>query len=152
MTGSSPRSRSASSSPAPPIRKTLLPGVQLGAEQPGGRLGAGHDVLVVGVHAELAQLLADLLRRTGGVVGDERQVHAAGLRRVQRLGGSRHGVGSDVDDAVEVEDRDVVGLPQRAVRAAEHASLAEGLLELRSPIDGVGVARHRRPPRCGGTR
>ena len=142
MTGSRPRSRSASSRPCAAEQEDLAALRQLPGQQPGRGLGAGDDVLVMGVDAELAQVLAHRRGRARSVVGHEGEVHAAGLRPVQRLRGTLDRVPPDVDDTVEVEDGHVVRRGQRLLARPEHRSLAcvEGLLELRRPVGRVGDA------------
>ena len=123
MTGSSPRSRSASSRPCAAEQEDLAALRHLPSQQPGGGLGAGDDILVMGVDAELAQVLPHGRGRARGVVGDEGEVHAARLRLVQRLGGTHDRVLPDVDDTVEVEHGHVVRRGQRRLARPEHRHL-----------------------------
>ena len=58
-------------------------------------------------------MLGDVLGRPGGVVGDEAESHARVPGSGQRLGDAGHRVRSHVDDAVEVEQGDVVDLAGR---------------------------------------
>ena len=95
----------------------------VGAEHARGRLGRGHDVVLDGIDAELAEVLGDGRRRTGGVVGDERPAHPGLTGGCEVPGGTRHGLGTDVDHAIEVEHGQVVAGFQRLVAATEHTGL-----------------------------
>jgi len=52
-------------------------------------------------------------RGAGGVVGDVRDVRARPLGLLERLGSTGNRGAADVDDAVEVEEEDVVGFGER---------------------------------------
>ncbi len=99
---------------------TRLPAPSRSASTPGGRLGRGHHVVRPRLHPQLPQVLGHRVRWPRGVVGDEGDPHPRGPRRRHVPGRSGHRLRSDVDDAVEVEHRQVVapvqglvGTPQR---------------------------------------
>jgi len=88
-------------------------------------LPAGHDVLGFGGHAHAGQPCGHVGRRAAGVVGDKGQPQAG-------VPGGREGSGhvldrlrTEIDDAVEVEQRSVVCLVQRDVAAAERRGQRE---------------------------
>ena len=83
------------------------------SEEVGSRLRGGDDLLGRRGDAERCQVRGDLLGRPPGVVGDEGEPHAGRPRAHERVGSTRHRVLSHVDDAVEIEERDIVHRRQR---------------------------------------
>ena len=75
-------------------------------------------------------------RRPQRVVGDERDPHPGGARPVHVTRSARDRVRPDVDDAVEVEHREVVGLAQRRVGAFQ-ALRGTGFPSLLDSTDGL---------------
>ena len=75
------------------------------------------------VDPELAQVRRHRRRGSQRVVGDEREPHPRRAGPLEVLRRARDGVAADVDDPVQVEHRQVVGLAQRALRSARAPSV-----------------------------
>jgi hypothetical protein len=110
----------------------------------GRRLGAGDDVLRLGRDPERRQVLGHILRRARRVVGHEPQAHAGCPDGAEGSGHARHRVGTHVDDAVEVEQRDVVDLRQRVAAAGEQRAGVGGTGRVRRHADSA-ACRARTP-------
>ena len=117
-TGTSPRSRSATRSPSPPMSSTLDP---CGSCSAISRATACAEVITssgVRRHPELRQMLGHRLRRTQRVVRDVREPHPAVPRRGERLDRVRDGLAARVHHPVQIEQSRVVRLVQRPLAAA----------------------------------
>ena len=88
-------------------------GRQLVRQEPGRGLGRGDDVGLGDRGAHALEEGGDRGRGAGGVVGHVRDVGARPLGLLERLRRTGNGGAADVDDAVEVEEEDVVGFGER---------------------------------------
>jgi len=82
----------------------------LSRQQSGRRLGTGHHVRLLRRYAESTQLSGHLRRRSGSVVRDVGQLHAVAASGIKTLDGAGHRMVADVDDTVQVQGGEVVGL------------------------------------------
>ena len=124
--GRRPCSLSATSRPSPPMTKTAEPS---GSRSASSRAAAWADVTTSASSTSTPSSRRCCGDRPGGargVVGDEGEVHARPRARPRGARRVRHGVRPDVDDAVEVEHRHVVGVPQRVVTGLEHGRSPAG--------------------------
>ena len=126
-------------------------GTQEVGEDTGGRLGAGDDLGRLGGHPHHGQPLGHLIGGPGRVVGDVGAAHPLLLGGPDRVGGVRDHVIPDIDDAVEVEEPDVIGLGERGGRSRAGVTRASfpagqrrpGLAKSLGVMPVVGTHGHR---------
>ncbi len=140
----SPCSSSASQTPAPPTASTGAPGPKRAHEQVGGGLSRGHHVGPRGFDAELGEVLGDHLGRSIGVVGDEADPDVPVAQLRDPLGGSGHRHRPEIDHAVEIEQRGVVGVDEGCGRHRRESSDPQrsGSSESSSKADSSKIDDH----------
>src|SRR5665647_3922305 len=127
---------------------------QLLAEERNGRLGRCEDLCGVGGDAQADELGGDRLRFTRCVVGHEHQANPCAARAVETLGGVSHHVRTPVDDTVEVDERQVIGVDEGLRAGQEHQLVSSPCGGALSPTSArsAGSAGSARSSRSAGSR
>ena len=119
-----PRAAASRCSPSPPTTSTGAPAGSRSASTWQAAWDEVDDLGRVGLDAHAAEQVGDRLRRPRGVVGHEGQPHPRRTRRGERLRRAVDRGRSQVDDAVQVEQGDVVASRRLRHRLAASAARA----------------------------